>query len=237
MGYRPSLPGQQVIFRPPLVPVRRRRRGMSGLGYDCSLGPPLMSNYQAGAVPCQLGQGAATEACLTAQDNREQQFFADQAAFSSQCGGAAGVVSGSIAQNQIIGQGPTVETGQQAAAAIYGGVVPAGTFQTSTPTGTIPTTVQPAPKPTPVTPPAANPPASSSTPPASNYQQSTPAQTVQTAPPVGSSATLPTVSPTSCIALFGASDTCVGPVGILTALAGVAAAGLLFAFMSGGHHR
>lgn len=41
----------------------------------------------------------------------------------------------------------------------------------------------------------------------------------------------------SCFALFGASDTCLGPVGILTGLAGVAAALLLFGAFGGSHGR
>jgi len=135
----------------------RMRRGFSGFG-DCG-NPPLLSDFQAGAGSCTLGQGAATAACLAAQDNNEQQFILAQAAWNA-CKGDV-EQGGAPSPNQIIGvpgQGPT-ETLEQAATQIYGST-PAGQAQVaqafSAPAIQPPPTAPPSPPPTtPQAPPAA----------------------------------------------------------------------------------
>ena len=69
----------------------RMKSGLQGYGHrglgaatDCS-NPPLLSTFQAGAKPCQLGQGAATAACLAAQDNAEANFAVVQQAWNAVC--------------------------------------------------------------------------------------------------------------------------------------------------------
>jgi hypothetical protein len=218
------------------LPVRRMvRRGMSGLGWDCSQ-PILRSNYYGEA--CQLGQGSITEACLARQDQLEQQFVADQQAWYAACSpGSTMQAQANYANTQMAIYGTQVYGDNAAAAQQQAAQFTAADY-------TAPTV-------------AAKPPASSTGSGSGSGSGSTSGSGSASGSGGGSGSGSASGSgggsgsgsasgsgggagstPASCFSIFPStipgSDPCIGPVGTKTALALAAAVvGLIFAF--GGH--
>lgn len=94
-------------YQPPEAPY------VPGLGDPCG-DPPILTNFQTGLAPCNLGGGAATAACLAAQDAAETAFLTAQQNWQA----CKGYVTSTA--NQIIGlPGGGSETEAQAASNIY----------------------------------------------------------------------------------------------------------------------
>lgn len=226
----------------PYALKRRRpvvRRGLRGV--TCA---DLNENdwYAAhGAQSCGPTDTACVNANLAIQ-NAYQAFWAScnpASAAGVNPGQLVGNPAGAIAQpGEVFVSGPQI-TLQQAANQIYGNnpAAIAQSFPTPPPVVKAPVVTPP---PAPPAPPAQKLPTPSLRTRRVVMQSNAPnPQTVGSG--VTQSNGVPVTAPapvsSSCLALFGANDTCVGPVGILTALAGIAAAGLLFMFAGGGHHR
>lgn len=211
---------QLLLLRRPIKAIRglegRRGRGFAGLG-DCNYPPdPTYANCSAMDQGCVQANGA-----LNTQHNIDVQSYHDCQAAES----AAKWVQG----------GGTVNVAQ-----LTPGAAQQYAALPSPPSPVIPQAVPPPPPlPPPPLPPAPVPVAA----PVASVP-SAPVVIQSAAPPVTQQQTIATLPPSvlnvpagsSCFALFGANDTCVGPVGILTAAAGGLAL-VLGMMLFGGHRR